>query len=132
MGLQLSPDKLRKYVVRRGGGTERAMNQRGARIVDAAKALCSNDMVNVQTGLLRSSIGWELTFTEAGNITLHVGSNVEYAAMVHEGTGPHWIFPVHANVLAWPGPGGMVFASEVYHPGTAPRPFLSVAMRSAR
>jgi hypothetical protein len=130
MSLNLDPAKLREYVGRRGGGTDRYMNQKGSRVVDTAKQLVSGEMVNVQTGRLRSSIAHELTYTKAGNITLHVGSNVDYALMVHEGTSPHWIFPVHAKVLAFRGrSGSMVYTGSVYHPGTQPRRFLTEAMR---
>jgi hypothetical protein len=126
MSFQLDPDKLRRYVGRRGGGTEREMNQKGIKITNAARALCSNDMVNVRTGVLRSSIKHELVHRESGNITLHVGSNVDYALIVHEGRGP--VFAKPGGVLGpMPGIGYRKWVGPA-----APRPFLTTAMRSVR
>jgi len=56
-----------------------------------------------------------------------------YAKFVVEGTRPHKIFPVRANVLAFKAAGGdLVFTRVVRHPGTKPNPFLTRALDKAR
>lgn len=55
----------------------------------------------------------------------------EHAAAYHNGSRPHVIRPVRANVLAfeWPSKGpGVFFFPQVNHPGTEPHPFLIEAM----
>lgn len=55
----------------------------------------------------------------------------DHAAAYHNGSVPHVIRAVNANVLAfqWPKRGpGVFFFPQVNHPGTAPHPFLLEAM----
>ncbi len=54
-------------------------------------------------------------------LSWQVYTNVEYALAVHEGTGPHDIYPVHKKALYWPGADHPV--KHVSHPGTAANPF---------
>jgi hypothetical protein len=62
-------------------------------------------------------------------LTGTVGSDVEYAAYVHDGTRPHVIRPKAPNrVLAWGGRPPTRFAAFVRHPGTQARPFLRKAL----
>jgi hypothetical protein len=58
-----------------------------------------------------------------------VGSDVEYAQMVHDGTRPHVIRPRNAQVLRFRVGGQVVFARVVNHPGTRAQPFLDRALR---
>lgn len=88
----------------------------GNRIRTNAAARC-----NVDTGRLRSSITVNVD-TTTPRVT--VGSDVEYALFVHEGTAPHLILPVRRKALSWVGPGGRVFATRVNHPGYRGNPFL--------
>ena len=131
MAKGLDPNRLREYVMRRGGGAERELNARGGRIVRRAQQLTSNQMVNVQSGQLRSSIKHEIKHFPT-TMSLYVGSNVEYAKYVHDGTSPHVIRARPGGVLAFPKGGRTVFATYVNHPGTSPRPFLTTAMRETR
>lgn len=62
------------------GPLGRHLSQLAARVESAAKAVCP-----VDTGRLRSSITWRLE-TESGSLVAYVGTNVEYAIFVHEGT----------------------------------------------
>ena len=103
----------------------------GRRIERIAKELCP-----VDTGRLRSSIAARVE-VEGGKPLVIVGTNVEYAIYVHEGTGIYGprgrpIEPVNAKVLAWtPRGGSTVFARSVK--GMKGRPFLEEAMvRAAR
>src|SRR5699024_3680263 len=58
------------------------------------------------------------------------GAKQENAMYVHEGTKPHVIKPRRKKVLSWKGPEGRVFATAVNHPGTAPRPWLRLALEA--
>lgn len=58
-----------------------------------------------------------------------VGTNVDYAVMVHDGTRPHVIRPVRKQALKFTIGGQVVFAKVVHHPGTRARPFLDRALR---
>jgi phage gpG-like protein len=83
---------------------------------------------NVRTGRLRASITHELAHDERG-LVARVGSNVEYARYVEEGTEPHRIVPRRAQALHWPGAAHPVLA--VNHPGTRARPYLRPALSAA-
>lgn len=75
----------------------------------------------------------------------HVGSNLairvisdtsgcsptqtSYSLFVHDGTEPHWIFPIFGTTLAFywangPEGAGMYYLPSVYHPGTEAIPFF--------
>jgi HK97 gp10 family phage protein len=60
--------------------TGRMLARYAAKIETASKARCP-----VDTGRLRSSINWRLEF-RGGVLTAIIGTNVEYAIYVHEGT----------------------------------------------
>jgi hypothetical protein len=90
----------------------------------------------VSTGNLRGSI---TTAVVSRGLTVSgtVGTGVDYAVYVHEGTRAHEITPRNpGGVLTWktgPGsgenrPGPRLYASRTYHPGTTARPFLRRAM----
>lgn len=79
--------------------------------------------------------------SSAGRLAMFTGTDDEVYAMVNDGTEPHIIRPVKAQVLAFPvgykaktspgrissGSGGasglMAFAREIHHPGTKARHF---------
>lgn len=83
----------------------------------------------VKTGRLRASIRWQVTAGPNG----YVGSDVNYAQMVHEGTKAHDIYPKKAGgVLAWESGGQTIFATVVHHPGTKGVPFLTDALQVLR
>ena len=93
-------------------------------MVNRAKVLAP-----VRTGRLRSSIRAEepRIFSLRGSVK--VGSDLEYAAFVNDGTRPHIIRPRRAQVLRFTVGGRTVFAKVVHHPGTRARPFLDQAAR---
>lgn len=61
--------------------------------------------------------------------TVTVGTDVEYAPFVHDGTRPHIIRPRRAQALRFAVGGRIVYARRVRHPGTRARPFLDRALR---
>jgi hypothetical protein len=90
----------------------------------------------VNTGNLRSSITSVVT-SRGLTVSGVVGTPLEYAVYVHEGTRPHEITPrTPGGTLTWkagPGsgenrPGPRVYARRTFHPGTRANPFLRRAM----
>jgi hypothetical protein len=100
------------------------LREAARQVVNRAKVLAP-----VRTGRLRSSIRAEppRIFSLRGSVT--VGSDLEYAALVNDGTRPHVIRPRNAKVLRFTVGGQVVFARVVNHPGTKARPFLDRALR---
>jgi hypothetical protein len=99
----------------------------------------------VRYGHLRNSLT-EAVHTEGDRVIGTVGSALDYAVWVHEGTAAHIIRPKTparwvikngkrvkvGGVLAWggktAGSAPTHFAGSVHHPGTKGRPFLRRAM----
>lgn len=100
------------------------LRRRGNRVLSGAKQRC-----NVDTGRLRSSLHLKVGRDGRG-VFVDVGSDVEYAEAVHEGSRPHPIFPRQAKVLAFSAGGSTVFARSVSHPGYRGNPFLTDALRA--
>lgn len=101
------------------GPVVRFLWRTGHQIRNRASIYC-----NVDTGRLRSS----LYVVTTARPSVRVGSNVNYAVYVHEGTGPHRIYPVSKKALRWVGPTGAVYAKHADHPGYHGNPFLRDAM----
>ena len=84
----------------------------------------------VDTGRLRASIRIESRRTLTLRSVYTVGSDVEYAQMVHDGTRQHRIYPRRAKALRFRIGGRLVYVRTfVRHPGTKARPFLDRAVR---
>lgn len=100
------------------------LKEASRQVVNRAKVLAP-----VRTGRLRSSIRAEPPrfFSLRGSVK--VGSDLEYAAFVNDGTRPHQIRPRNASVLRFTVGGRVVYAKVVNHPGTKARPFLDRALR---
>lgn len=83
----------------------------------------------VDSGRLRASLSVEVIWISEFELVGTISTNVEYAIPVHEGSGPHDIFPVNAKALHWVGDDGLDhYAKMVHHPGCPPNPFLSNAL----
>lgn len=93
-------------------------------VVQRAKVLAP-----VDTGRLRASIRTERRSLLGFRLRWTVGSDVEYAAAVNDGTRPHVIRPKTKQALRFRIGGRTVFAKVVNHPGTRARPFLDRALR---
>jgi len=106
------------------GAARRKLESDGRQVLNRARILCP-----VDTGRLRASLRGELQ----GFFTLRpkfvVGSDVEYAPWVNDGTRPHVIRPRNAKALRFVVGGQVVYAKVVHHPGTRARPFLDRALR---
>lgn len=100
------------------------LREAGRQVVNRARVL-----VPVDTGRLRASIRADppRIFSLRGSLT--VGSDLEYAAAVNDGSRPHVIRPRRAQVLRFRVGGQVVFAKVVNHPGTRGTHFLDKALR---
>lgn len=126
--VRLDTAAITRLLNSQSGPLVRDLALRAQRVTNGAKRRCPVDQ-----GRLRSSIRWVLRSDSRG---LHavVGTDVEYALFVHEGTRDHDIRPRRARVLRFPstrGRGGFAYARIVHHPGTTGVPFLRDALVDA-
>lgn len=106
------------------GASRRELREASRLVVNRAKVLAP-----VDTGRLRASIRADPPRLLTLRPSVTVGTDVEYASWVHDGTRPHVIRPRRAQVLRFQVGGRTVFARVVNHPGTRARPFLDRALR---
>ncbi len=105
-----------------------ALDRENDLTVNRIQRKLSGEVLNVQTGTLRRSIGRTAAVVEGNQIGSAVGSgsafgheSVAYAAIHEYGgtTKPHVIRARNAKTLAFPGRGGgTVFCKSVNHPGS--------------
>jgi Bacteriophage HK97-gp10, putative tail-component len=100
------------------------LREASRQVVNRARVLAP-----VRTGRLRSSIRAEppRIFSLRGSVT--VGSDLEYAAHVNDGTRAHKITAKNAKALRFHIGGKLVFVKSVNHPGTKGTKFLDRALR---
>ena len=122
------------------GAVYRDMLRRGLLVETKAKTNLQSDPSRVDTGRLRGSIRARM-ITLDGVPTARVGTNVEYALFVHDGTGIYgprgqYIVPVNKSVLRWKTKGmgkssanGYTYAKK--SSGMRPNPFLKNALSAA-
>jgi phage gpG-like protein len=110
-------------------GVARAVTRLGLEMERLVKQKLSGEVLNVRTGVLRSSINTQVK-QSATEVTATVGTNVKYAR-AHEFGVPHsWeIRPVKARALAFQVNGQSIFAMRVTHPPLPERSFLRSALR---
>ncbi len=75
------------------------------------------------------------TFLQAFTFTFQ--KDAPHAAMVHNGTKPHWIrgkkfLRIAARAFAWLSRVGDQVRTKVFHPGSRPNPFLADAVKAKR
>lgn len=100
------------------------IRRRAERIALAARADAPK-----KTGRLARSI--KVTYYYGLNPYVTIGSDLDYAKDVHDGTRPHLIAPEKARVLRFVVRGRVIYAREVHHPGTRPNKFLERHLRKA-
>lgn len=81
----------------------------------------------VKTGHLRRSITSDV---QEGRSRVIVGTNLDYAIFVHEGTAAHTIVAKRMKALSWPGARHPI--KSVRHPGTKPNPFMERGLDRSR
>lgn len=140
--LILNPAAIRNLMEGADGPVVRDLTRRGQRVLNMARTLCP-----VDEGRLRASLTMEVVST-GGSFYIRVGSNLDYAIFVHEGTGIYVGRPMitakGGGLLRWPaknnsGSGnrrysggstsGYVYARKVR--GQPPQPFLRDALNAA-
>ena len=106
------------------GASRRELEVAARQVMNRAKVLAP-----VRTGRLRASIRVESRRTATLRSKFTIGSDVEYAAFVNDGTRPHIIRARNAPFLVFRVGGRWVRVRQVHHPGTRARPFLDKALR---
>lgn len=143
VSVKIDQKQIRAQLTGPSGAVALDLLKRGQRVENKAKQLCPKD-----TSKLAGSIAHELR--GAGEtMFVRVGSNMEYAIYVHEGTGIYagkgYIFPKKGRYLRWPGVNnsgkgrrrykggktdGYIYAKKVK--GIKGRPFLKDALDAAK
>jgi len=123
------------------GGVVKDLMRRGLLVESAAKRNLQRAPTRVNTGRLRSSIAMRM-ITYSGAPACRVGTNVDYALYVHDGTGlfgplHRLIRPVNKKVLRWKTRGGSGKSRKGYtysltSRGMKPNPFLKDALSAAK
>lgn len=113
-----------REVIGRGNNLRRFMEIRGLAVRSASQQRLREYPRRIDTGNLINSIQ-TVTLQRRGLPVVRIGTDVEYALYVHNGTSPHIIVPRRARVLAFRGRDGrMVFTTRVNHPGMEANPYL--------
>ena len=122
--------ELSRLLTSPGGEVLLDLERRATNVESQAKLNASgqNGGPRVRTGRLRSSITHQIEVDDRGPVA-RIGSNVEYALYVEEGTPAHRIVPRRRKALHWPGAQHPVMS--VNHPGSRPYPYLRPALAAA-
>jgi hypothetical protein len=117
--VDLNYAKIRRMLNAPTGDVGRLMRGRAEKARAHARA-----QVGKRSGALAMSIYIDQSAQAAGQ-KLTIGSNLRYAAFVHEGTRPHMIVPRGGEILRFTQKGRVVYSRAVMHPGTRPNRFLT-------
>jgi hypothetical protein len=118
----IDPVAIQRYVRAGNGPVVQDLMRRATNVQSGAKVY-----VRKRTRKLERSIVKRLEFI-GGDPVVRVGTDLAYAMFEHDGTVPHLIRPVRRQALRFPAGGGVVFARQVRHPGTAGSHFLTRAL----
>lgn len=105
------------------GDVYKYMEQQAKKIVFVAKR-----KVGKETHALERSIGYRMLRTPGG-VFAEVGATNKVALLHHQGSRPHVILPQRGRALRFKSGGRVVYARQVFHPGTRPNPYLVTALR---
>jgi len=100
------------------------LREASRQVVNRARVLAK-----VRTGRLRSSVRAESPRIFSLRGSVKVGSDLEYAGFVNDGTRAHKIRARNAKALRFNVGGKIVFVKSVNHPGTKGDHFLDRALR---
>lgn len=114
-------------------GNVKATAQLGYRLEGRAKELVSGPMLQVRTGVGRSSINTQVDdrgIGQGASATVGIGRQAPYMAILHEGVDHFWpIYAAKARFLSFMWKGERWFLRRVMHPPLKPRPFLDQPFR---
>lgn len=116
------PTAWTQFTVSPSGVVGSDLRRRGRKLVLMAKST-----VGKRTGELAASINMQ--YFAVKNPYIRVGSEVDHAYIVHEGTRPHIIKPNDRQVMRFKVRGRIVYAEQVEHPGTKGSKYLSRHLR---
>lgn len=130
-----NPAAMHAILANPNGGLAKDGLKRAVRVQALAKKNLQRPPTRVNTGALRASIIITPFFYD-GYPAFRVGSGLNYAWFVHDGTGiygpkHHLIFPKGSGVLAWEVGGGK-WAYAKHTKGMPPNPFLKDAIIAAK
>lgn len=118
---------LRQLLSSPTGGVARALARKAIQVESLAKVIATEEGL-VDTGRYRASIAWRLGRDGLG-LYADIGSNVDYARYLEQGTPPHEIRPVSKRALFWKGAEHPY--ARVRHPGTRAYRVLARALQRA-
>lgn len=114
-------------------GVVRATGKLGYQLEGRAKDLVSGPMLQVRTGVGRSSINTAIADQGEGQgatATVGIGRQAPYMAIQHEGVDHSWIISaIRAKAMRFKIGGQTIFRRSVTHPPLKPHPFLTQPLR---
>lgn len=116
------PAAFRAFKSAPNGPVGSDLRRRGARLAMMAKSTVPKD-----TGALAASI--KSSYHVAPNPWVMVGSDLDYARVIHEGANPHVIQANPGKMLRFKVRGRIVYARKVNHPGTRATRYLTRHLR---
>lgn len=138
---KLDQAALKTLLSGKDGPVARDLLRRGLKVETAAKMNLEKPPRRVDTGRLRASVNTQL-YLVADRLVCGIGTNVNYALMVHDGTGlygPHAALIDPGHVMRWKSKSygakkgkyqGYAFATTTK--GMRPNPFLKDALPAAK
>lgn len=123
--LKLDAAELQALFRSMNGPMYREINRITTGVWNASRAMGN---VPVDKGRLKESMSMEIR-SEAAGIVGVVGTNVEYAVFVHNGTKKHKIRAKNARALEFRIGGDLTYRASVNHPGTKKNPWLIRALQ---
>ena len=105
-----------------------------ASTIDVRETAQEQHRFTSRTGNLEKAIDYQISNSGMQGVVFLDSDVAKYGPFVHEGTPAHVINPRFKKVLRFipRGGNGFVFARRVFHPGTAPDPFLYDAIDRKR
>jgi|SRR5882757_5911972 len=124
---EINSSQINKQLKGPTGALAKELLRKGLRIQNAAKKRCPVDQ-----GRLRASITLKIV-TEAGILKAEIGTDVDYALYVHNGTGlfgptSSQIFPQRGKFMVFQPKGSSQSVFATHTSGQKPVPFLNDAL----
>lgn len=137
---KLNPVEIDRILTSPTGPVAKAMLVRGYRVQAQARKNLGGGLSGpkrIDTGKLRASISVELKLKNTRTLTVRIGTNVEYAIWVHDGTGIYGpmhrpITPKKSRYLRFKPKGSSKYVYAQSVKGMRPNPFLLDALPAAR
>lgn len=137
IAIQIDPAQIPATLGSRGGSVSNVFYRLAAVWDRKSKEKLSGELFQVRTGNLRSSQQMPVITFDGRRIHMTATNIASYAAALHNGSRPHDIVPKHLTPAGRPGylrfvpagNGAPVFTRRVHHPGTKPKPWMTISAR---